>query len=80
MAVKESQNSLQSLEKDLRHRLELETAKTKGLEKQIEITSTGRQEFAQILTEIPGSVANELIKKDGLLAKLLFSETSTQSK
>lgn len=80
MLVTESETALRDSQADLRHKLELETAKTQGLKKQIVLVNAGRQEFAEILKEIPGSVANELTKKDGILAKLLSSENSTQSK
>ena len=75
-----SEINLQKSTAELKHRLEVETTKGRRFEQQIEAVNTGRQEFDAILKEIPSSVARELVKKDGILAKLLSSGDATQAK
>ena len=79
-AVTKSEINLQKSTAELKHQLEVETTKGRRFEQQIEAVNTGRQEFDAILKEIPSSVARELVKKDGILAKLLSSGDATQAK
>ena len=80
MIDKSNQERLQSSIADLERKLELKSIEISELEIQINATNTKWQEFAELLKEIPSSVASELVREDSVLTKLYSSGNLTHAK